>query len=395
MEPEHGHDPETQDGAIAATRVVVARDAHELRQHLAALEDLAAAALEPNVFYEPWALFPAVYAFGERSDLWFVLVYDDRTAESGGRLCGFFPFERGRRFAGVPVTVFRLWKYGTAYCGLCTPLIRNGAGRAVLSTLLAWTKDCPDGPALIEWQRFGGDGPIYKLLIDFLSTNGLIGLHVESRTRPLLCRRADAEEFLRLGYSARHRNTNRRKERRLAALGRLEFRELAEAGDASDWADQFIRLESAGWKAGQASALAATDASRGFFRSIIDRGWSRGKIMILEVRLDGALIGGMCNLVSAPGSFLYKVAFDERYSRNSPGELLQQENIRRVHARPDILWMDSLAEPSFEHVYRWLDRRTIQSVVWSTGRARGDLALSMLPAVAWVKRRMSRHGSTA
>src|SRR5262249_50821028 len=155
------------------------------------------------------------------------------------------------RFGGMPITVFRMWKYGTAYCGLCTPLLRNGTGDDVLSALLAWAKDSPEGPALLEWQRFDGDGPIYRLLLDFVNRSRRTSLHLQTHTRPLLRRRADAETFMRLGYSARHLSMNRRKERRLAEQGRLEFYELAAGDDVAAWMEEFIRLESAGWKAGE------------------------------------------------------------------------------------------------------------------------------------------------
>jgi CelD/BcsL family acetyltransferase involved in cellulose biosynthesis len=380
------------DGPASAMRVVVVRDAERLREHRADLEELCAAAMEPNVFYEPWVLFPAIDAFGAKSDLWFLLVYEDTPSPAGRKasLCGFLPFERGRRFGGLPLKVLRLWKYGTAYCGLCTPLIRQDRGPAVLSALRDWTQHAPDRPTLLEWQRIGGDGPVYKLLVDFLTDAGIEFVHVASRTRPLLACRSDAEEFFSLAYSARHRSTNRRKERRLAELGRLESRELTHGEDARPWVDEFIRLESAGWKAGQSSALATNDASCKFFRAVIDHGWPRRRVALLELRLDGQMIGGMCNLLAPPGSFLYKVAIDERFGKHSPGELLQQQNIHSIHARADIQWMDSLAEPSFEHIYRWLDRRTMQSVVWSAGSASGDLALSVSPALKWVRRRVSR-----
>ena len=376
-------------------RVVVVRAAGALQPHSADLEDLATVAMEPNVFYEPWVLFPAIEAFGAGRDLWFVLIYNSPDPGAQAELCGFFPFERGGRFGGMPVTVFRMWKYGTAYCGLCTPLLRAGTGVEVLAALHAWARESSDGPSLIEWQRFGGDGPVCRLLIDFLGRTGRTNAELDIRTRPLLCRRADAEEFMRQGYSGRHLSTNRRKERRLAEQGCLEFRELAAGDDLDAWTGQFIQLESAGWKQGQPGAVATSEASRRFFTAIVRQGWARGSLMILELRLDGALIGSMCNLLAAPGSFLYKVAFDERFSRYSPGELMQMENIRRVHARPDIQWMDSLAEPSFEHVYRWLDRRTIRSMVVCTGRPGGELALKLLPAVKWIKEKTGRRPDDA
>ena len=44
--------------------VVIVDDLTALEKHIAAWEELAAAAIEPNVFYEPWMLMPALRAYG-------------------------------------------------------------------------------------------------------------------------------------------------------------------------------------------------------------------------------------------------------------------------------------------------------------------------------------------
>ena len=51
------------------TSVVVVRDLPALSSFVPAWEELAAAALEPNVFYEHWMLLPALQAFGAGKDL--------------------------------------------------------------------------------------------------------------------------------------------------------------------------------------------------------------------------------------------------------------------------------------------------------------------------------------
>ena len=45
---------------------------------MAAWNELAAAALEPNVFYEPWMMLPAIDSFARGEKLRYVLMYADR-----------------------------------------------------------------------------------------------------------------------------------------------------------------------------------------------------------------------------------------------------------------------------------------------------------------------------
>src|SRR3954451_6340621 len=58
-----------------APSVLVLRGADELAAHAAAWDRLAAAAVEPNPFYESWMLWPALRAFGGKEDVTCVLIH--------------------------------------------------------------------------------------------------------------------------------------------------------------------------------------------------------------------------------------------------------------------------------------------------------------------------------
>src|SRR5262245_63575213 len=76
----------------ATMRITVLDHPATLAGHMAAWNDLAAATLEPNAFYEPWMMLPAIDSFGRGAQLRYVLVY----ADQGGAtplLCGLFPLE--------------------------------------------------------------------------------------------------------------------------------------------------------------------------------------------------------------------------------------------------------------------------------------------------------------
>lgn len=115
--------------------------------------------------------------------------------------------------------------------------------------------------------------------------------------------------------------------------------------------------------------------------------------MMLASRVDGKPIAMKCNFLAGTGSFAFKIAFDESYYHFSPGILLEVENIRRFHAVPDIEWMDSCAVPSQVMINRlWPDRRIIQTVLYSTGKWPGDLAVSAMPMLRWLKRLFANRG---
>src|SRR5262249_27831665 len=151
--------------------VVVIDDLTALEKYVPAWENLAAAALEPNVFYEPWMLMPAIRAFGAGQRVRFALILasgPERALEPP-LLAGIFPLEQQSRYQGLsqklPFKTLRLWKH--KYCYLCTPLIRAGYGREVIAAFFDWLDAGSHGCSLMEFAFIAGDGLFYNLLIDY------------------------------------------------------------------------------------------------------------------------------------------------------------------------------------------------------------------------------------
>src|SRR5215467_10628676 len=81
------NEPRPVAGAVAnksGLSVTVVEDLTDLERHVSAWEDLAAAALEPNVFYEPWMLMPAIRAYGGGRAFRFVLTFGRDPARPQG-----------------------------------------------------------------------------------------------------------------------------------------------------------------------------------------------------------------------------------------------------------------------------------------------------------------------
>lgn len=354
-----------------------------LEVHIQAWDDLVDEALEPNTFYEPWMLMPALRSFTAGKDVRVVLVFASDHGSS--ILCGVFPLEKKPRYKGLPVTAFSLWQH--IYCGLCTPLIRAGYENECLDAFFDWLASEP-GCALMEFNLVSGEGGFPELLNDCLTRRGSQSLVYESFTRALFRPMESADAYVRAALNRGHRKDLRRRTRRLSETGHLEYDALEPDGDIDAWIEEYLRLEASGWK-GQGGAFACTDADKDYFATIAKAAFEKRKLMMLAVRLDGKAIAMKCNFIAAPGSFAYRIAFDENYAFYSPGVLLELENIRRLHNETSVEWMDSCATPEHPMIDRlWLDRRAIQSVLVPTGKKAGGFVISALPLIRSLNRKL-------
>jgi len=384
----------------AKMSVVVTNDLTELEGHVAAWEDLAGAAIEPNVFYEPWMLMPALRAYGAERRSLFALVQAPDPARPHGPplLCGFFPLELKDHCDGIssklPLKTLRLWRKPEMIY-LCAPLLRAGYAREALAAFFDWLDAGSHNCSLMEFGFVTGEGPFHHLLVDYLHGHLKFTYVAESFTRALFRPAADAEAYIRDALSRARRKEYRRQERRLAETGRLEYTALDPDADLDSWIEEFLRFEANSWKGKGGRALTCSETDRRYFVEVAREAFRRGKLMMLALRFNGRPIAYKLNFLSGVGSFAFKIAFDEEYARYSPGVLLELENIRLLHEPPQIRqikWMDSCADPDrFLVNHLWTDRRAIQTVIVSTGKPQGDLALAAIPLLKWGNRQFFRR----
>lgn len=387
---------QNESGTLIKSLWVEVVDHASLCQYVDEWEDLAADALEPNVFYEPWMLLPAIEWLAAGKSLSFVLVFgssstpDQRITalEPGSRservLCGFFPLELRPRYKGIPVSTFSLWQH--VHCFLCTPLVRRACAQPVLAELISWFAQNRLAP-LLELDCITDGGPFARLLAYVLHEQTLMSYVADrSRRGMLTAGSADLDHL-----PARRRKDYKRKERHLFRMGGLEYEELSRTGDHSRWIEEFLQLEAAGWKGRAGTAMAVSAAEQAFFVEMANEAFNRGRLMMLKLSVEGRAIALKCNLIAGEGSFAFKIAFDEEFSRFSPGLVLEVENIRRFREQNELKWMDSCAAPDHFMINRlWKDRRSLQTLLISNGSLQGDLLLRSLPLLRALKRRVRR-----
>jgi hypothetical protein len=362
----------------------------ELARHVAAWEELAAHAAEPNVFYEPWMLLPALEEYGAGKNLLFVLVWvQDKSASMPPKLGALFPLEQRARFRGLPFPHLALWQH--LHCFLCTPLLHREHGRACLAAFLGWLAGRSRGGRVIEWGDIAADGPFFELLTAALDEAGGPRHCAHHQKRALLRPRAGGEAYLQESLPGKSRKEFRRLERRMADMGPVEYVEFGPGDDLESWIRAFLAMEGGGWRGASGTSLDSTESGRRFLLSVASGVARQGRLMMLGLRAGGRFVALKINLLSGEGSFAFKIAFDEGYSRFSPGTLLELENIRRFHDRPGLRWMDSCADADHFMANRlWLDRRALVTMVTAADGLLERLFVSSLPLLQQLSRALRR-----
>lgn len=329
-----------------------------LGAHLDPWRALLGRALEPNVFYRPELLVANLTHFPPPEGFRLLLVYYEAPGER--RLVGLFPLAA---VSSGPAGLVRQHQlFASHYMNLRTPLVDRDHAPASLDCLLDWLDRQATGRSLLGFKMITLDGPFWSLLRARLEARAQPSFLRERHARAFLRRAESAEAYLRAALSAKRRKEYKRLHNRLGELGRLELVACTATPDVPAWIERFLALEASGWKGQAGTALAVRDAA--FSRQLLLAMHAEGLLLLHALLLDDRVIAQRCGFRDAPadgGGYSFKIAYDERYARFSPGVLLELELVRLLHEGKDQPeWMDSCAIAGHPMIDRiWSQRREI------------------------------------
>ena len=319
-----------------------------------AWRDLVAEASEPNCFYEPWFLEPALRHFDTHPDLCLFLLWAGRPDHS--ELLALFPLGPVAQYSRWPVAHVQNWVHHNSFLG--TPLVRVGHEMLFWQALGA-KLDESNWPGFLHINGLTIGGELDRAMRKLCAKQNRRCDLVHSEARAFLQSDLDPDAYYRATVRSKKRKELRRQAKRLGELGEVKFAQHQDAADLDQWITEFLQLEKAGWKGESGSALDCDISTRAFFRDAVIGAAKAGQLERRDVRLDGKPLAMLVNFLSAPGSFSFKTAFAEEYSKYSPGVLLQFENLY-ILKNPSIDWMDSCAaedHPMIDSL--WSGRRHI------------------------------------
>ena len=333
-------------------------------------ELLARDAAEPNPFLESWYLLPALRALDPDETLQIFLL------EHGDQIVGLMPLAEEKRYYRRPIPHLAGWTHPNAFLG--TPLIAKGHEQTFWRELLAWADGNAGNSLFLHLTDLALEGPVFKALTRVIAEQKRTGAIVHREERAMLRSDETPEAYFTASMSGKKRKELRRQQNRLAEHGAIAFEREHDDFGLAEWTEAFLTLEAAGWKGKAGSALGLADETTKLFRAALAGAAAQGRLERLTMTLDGKPIAMLASFLCAPGAFSFKTAFDESYSKFSPGVLLQCENLM-ILDRPDIAWTDSCASadhPMIDHI--WRERRAVGRVSVAIGGRLRRKAFGML-----------------
>jgi CelD/BcsL family acetyltransferase involved in cellulose biosynthesis len=315
--------------------------------------DLAARALEPNVFYEPAFALPAAAVFG--NDTGAVLVW---SGTSPRQLLGFFPARIEPRRYGLRLPVLAGWTH--PYAPLGVPLVEREAAEPVIAAWLGHLADNAELPGVVLLPQLPSDGPFAAALDAIVRRAQMPVEDFNGHQRAQLVPDDDRLYYVERTLGQHRHKELRRYVRRLGDIGALLFTTATEAPDVTSAMADFFSLEAQGWK-GEAGTAAALHGDIHLFITTAITGLAAdGKVAINRIFVDGRAIALTITLRSADTAWFWKIVYDEKFAQYSPGVVLTFAVTEDLIEDPTLVRTDSCAtanHPMIDHI--WRERLTL------------------------------------
>lgn len=329
------------------------------------LDYLAARAVEPNVFFNPRFLAPAMPRLEDR-EVRLAVIRDGTEEKSRLRLLVPFSIEKPPVPIGAPV--MRAW--ANPFGPLGTPLIDGDDPTGVLEDFFAMlARPHLKLPKVFAFPETRIDGPFAAALKAMAEARNLPLITVGEAERPFLESKLDGEAYLRQSLRAHHYREFRRLKRRLSELGRLEHVIARQADEIRHGVETFLTLEASGWKGREGTAMVVDRYRAAFAREAVHRLAERDLCRIHTLTLDGRPIACLVVFVESAVAYTWKTAYDEAFAAYSPGTLLMIEVTKNHLEDPNINVTDSCAVPD----------HPVMSRLWSERRIFGTFVVGLTP----------------
>ncbi|WP_292307120.1 GNAT family N-acetyltransferase, partial [Mesorhizobium sp.] len=324
------------------------------------LDYLSARAIEPNVFFNPRFLAPAMPRLEDR-EVRLAVIRDGDEFRNRLRLLVPFSVERPAIPLGVPV--MRTWS--SPFGPLGTPLVDRDDPVGVIEDFFSMlSRPHLKLPKVFVLPDIKLDGPVASLLTSFADSRGLTLVVTGKAERPVLESDADGDDYLKASLRAHHYREFRRLKRRLAGLGKLDHVVARGPDEIRHAIESFLTLEAAGWKGRERTAMAIDRYRAAFAREAVHRLAEHDMCRIHTLTLDGRTIASLVVFVEAGVAYTWKTAYDETLSAYSPGTLLMIEVTKQHLDDPNVAMTDSCAVPDHPVMSRlWTERKPMGTLV--------------------------------
>lgn len=313
-----------------------AKAGYDLRKEM---DFLTHRAIEPNVFFAPRFLAPAMPRLGDKQIRLMIMRDED---ESRSRLRFLMPFSVERPGFALAAPIIRAW--ANAFGPLGTPLLDQEAAAETLDNLFeTLSRHELRLPSVLVIPLVRLDGPFAGLLRAVAISRGLPIAEADIQQRPMLQSTLDGPDYLAQSLSTKHLRDRRRLRRRLEKQGTLRYDVARHPEEIRIRLEEFLHLEASGWKGRMRTALVADRYRAAFARESANDLAAADNVRVHTLNLDNETIASMITFVMHGTAYTWKTAYNEDYHACSPGQLLVDDLTANHLDDPNIMVTDSCA----------------------------------------------------
>lgn len=317
-------------------------------------------ALEPNIFFAPRFLVPAMPRLDDR-DVRLMLLQDGPKDAPETRFL--MPFSVEKSGFAIGPDVIRAWANPYGPYGI--PLVERREASRILEDLLVTLgqKDL-QLPKVMVLPDIMMDSVTITTLRGVAIGLGLPVMTTSAVQRPFLKSEKDSVDYIKDNIRSHSRRNFGRLRRQLEAKGQFEYEIARSPRQVRIAMEEFLLLENAGWKGRQRTSLAADRFRGAFAREAINNLAERDLVRIHSFKLDGRVIASLIVFVQASHAWTWKTTYDEAYAMYSPGTLLIMQVTETHLDDPNIQLTDSCAVEDHPVMARlWSERREFATLV--------------------------------
>jgi O-antigen/teichoic acid export membrane protein/CelD/BcsL family acetyltransferase involved in cellulose biosynthesis len=348
----------------------------------AAWDNLAARALEPNVFCtRDFAL--AARRLKGAAGVEIAAVWDE-SAVGPPRLVAIAAVQTRRALPFGRMLASTEWAH---FGPLGAPLLDRQHATLAAEALLDGLAS--RGGSLLLLRFLPEQGPTADAIRAAVAFSGRSIVRIDGHERALLRTDEPAEAYLGAALSPKKLKELRRQLRRLGDEAPVTFRESRTPEDVAAALERYLDVEARGWKGAGGTAMRRHADQLAFIRELLAARAASGEARALELTVGDQTVAAGLVLISGARAWFYKIAFDERFSRCSPGVQLTVELTRRLIEDPAIGVVDSTAvadHPMIDHI--WRERLPLGD--WMIALRPGAARRLRIAASAEMRRRRAR-----
>lgn len=224
------------------------------------------------------------------------------------------------------------------------------AQRELLPNVVRFLRTTPSRPQWLVFDRVLEDSALWRCLEGFdarsFCERGAAPTDVVRCDRPF--------DAIHAGLSKNFRGNLRKARNKLALLADVRF-ETADSGPELERSfEAFIELEASGWKgeAGTRSDIKRKPDQFGYHHDLATTRWDGGRCEINTLHAEGVCLAAVFCLWVGGEYVVAKIAYDERYARCAPGQLLVEKTLERCCQRPDIHRMNLTSDAQWHRDWR-------------------------------------------